>query len=261
MGIPEKEQWTADLTLRPPSCGAGGAHPVTVVVAELRAVLESYGFDEFDSPVVVSAEYNFDRLGVPAGAPVRAEHRNFWLDDDHLLRSHTSAGVAHLLATTTTNEVRAFVVGPCFRHERRSARSAWQFTQMDVVLTGEEARPAHLPRLLDLLAREALGEDWPVEIRPVLRDGRPTGWSLHAECCCEPDDECALCRGARSLEIAQGSVLPATVLDGSALALREGRAVACGLSVDRVALLRWGLGDIGLLMTSEAAVVHSWGTS
>ncbi len=256
----ENEQWTVDLTLRPPPLGTGGMHPVSVVTEELRAVLESYGFDEFDSPVVVSAEYNFDRLGVPEGAAVRDGRRNFWLDDGHLLRSHTSAGVARLLAATETDEVRAFVVGPCFRHERRSARSAWQFTQMDVVLTGDEVRPAHLTHLLRLLAREALGEYWPVQIRPETREGRLTGWSLHAGCCCGPDDECALCRGTRWLEIAQGSVLPAAVLDGSALTLREGQAVACGLSVDRVVLLRWGLDDISLLTTAEPALVHSWGT-
>ncbi|MGY1456415.1 tRNA ligase subunit PheS family protein [Streptomyces sp. SS8] len=251
--------WDVDLTLRPVPLGTGGTHPVSVVTAELRTMLESYGFDEFDAPVVVSAEFNFDRLGVPAGAAVRDERRNFWLDDGHLLRSHTSAGVAQLIAHTETDDLRAFVVGPCFRHERRSARSAWQFTQMDAVLAGREVRPAHLTHLLTLLGQEALGTDWPIQIRPVMRGGRLSGWSLHAGCRCAPDGECALCRGSRWLELAQGSVLPAPVLDRSALPLDEGQAVACGLSLDRVVLLRWGLDDIGLLMTPEPAVIQSWG--
>ncbi|HSJ98150.1 MAG TPA: phenylalanine--tRNA ligase subunit alpha, partial [Myxococcota bacterium] len=79
-----------DVTLpgrRPPR---GGLHPVTRVERDVVAFFHGLGFSVEEGPEVESQWNNFEALNMPADHPARDMQATFFVEDGHVLRTHTS---------------------------------------------------------------------------------------------------------------------------------------------------------------------------
>ena len=84
-----EREWL-DVTLPAPGVRPGSLHPITQIQAEIEDLFTSLGFAVLDGPEVETEEYNFDALNIPPTHPARDMQDTFWLNDGHLLRTHTS---------------------------------------------------------------------------------------------------------------------------------------------------------------------------
>ena len=79
-----------DVTLPGRGLGTGGLHPVTRTLERIETLFHSLGFAVADGPEIESDFYNFTALNIPENHPARAMHDTFYIDDKHVLRTHTS---------------------------------------------------------------------------------------------------------------------------------------------------------------------------
>ena len=79
-----------DVTLPGRGQGSGGLHPITRTLERIQSLFHSLGFTVASGPEIESDFYNFTALNIPKNHPARAMHDTFYIDEQHVLRTHTS---------------------------------------------------------------------------------------------------------------------------------------------------------------------------
>src|SRR3990170_2247785 len=79
-----------DVTLPGRGMGTGGLHPVTRTLERIEQLFHSLGFATASGPEIEHDFYNFTALNIPENHPARAMHDTFYIDPQHVLRTHTS---------------------------------------------------------------------------------------------------------------------------------------------------------------------------
>ena len=79
-----------DVTLPGRGMGVAGLHPVTLTQERIEALFHSIGYAVAEGPEIESDFYNFTALNIPEDHPARAMHDTFYIDEKHVLRTHTS---------------------------------------------------------------------------------------------------------------------------------------------------------------------------
>ena len=82
---------TIDITLPAKPVKKGKLHPLNTVLDDMIDIFVSMGFDVVDGPEVETDHYNFECLNVPADHPARDMQDTFYLGENLLLRTQTSA--------------------------------------------------------------------------------------------------------------------------------------------------------------------------
>ena len=64
--------------------------PITEIVERVTAAPEFSGFDIIQVPEIVPADVSFDLFDFPADHPARSKSDTYYVDDKHILRTHTT---------------------------------------------------------------------------------------------------------------------------------------------------------------------------
>eukprot|EP00923_Selenidium_pygospionis_P002374 GHVN01003662.1.p1 GENE.GHVN01003662.1~~GHVN01003662.1.p1 ORF type:complete len:252 (+),score=5.50 GHVN01003662.1:68-823(+) len=138
-------------------------HPVGMLRRHLAKFFSSYstpyhseigGFRMNGSlSPIVSLDQNFDRLLIPSDHVSRSPSDTFYLNDTHVLRTHTTA---HTPLRLANGEDRFMTVGPVFRQDEIDSTHYPVFTQMDICcllpeVTAKQADAVFLSMLNELM--------------------------------------------------------------------------------------------------------------
>ena len=107
-----------DLDLTAPGKGRrfGALHPITLAQMELEDIFQGMGFSVLYGPEVESEYFCFEALNIPHDHPARDMQDTFWLKNQLILRTHTSANQVRTLKRFGA-PIRAIFPGRCFRYE------------------------------------------------------------------------------------------------------------------------------------------------
>jgi phenylalanyl-tRNA synthetase alpha chain len=79
-----------DVTLPGRGVDVGGLHPITRTIQRVEDFFTGMGFSVAEGPEIEDDYHNFEALNIPAHHPARAMHDTFYIDETHVLRTHTS---------------------------------------------------------------------------------------------------------------------------------------------------------------------------
>ncbi|MCF6178780.1 MAG: phenylalanine--tRNA ligase subunit alpha, partial [Geopsychrobacter sp.] len=79
-----------DVTLPGRQSFSGSKHPVTLVTEEIVEIFSRLGFAVEEGPEIEQDFYNFEALNIPKDHPARDMQDTFYIDDEVVLRTHTS---------------------------------------------------------------------------------------------------------------------------------------------------------------------------
>src|SRR4051794_20814874 len=155
------------LALRDLTDPSAGAHAVQLVVDRLEAAL----FAAWRVPVrrdagprVVAVTDNYDALLYPPDAVTRADRYTRYVDDGHVLRSHTSARIPALLREVVAPELLLSVPGVCYRRDVIDRQHVGEPHQIDlwrVRVGGPALTEADLHAMVGLVVEAVLpGAPW-----------------------------------------------------------------------------------------------------
>ena len=104
-----------DITLPSRKRKKGTYHPLTLVRQEMEDLFISMGYDVVDGPEVETDKYCFEMLNLPKDHPARDAQDSFYITDEILLRTQTSAvQIRSMLANTEKKpfKLKAYTPSP-----------------------------------------------------------------------------------------------------------------------------------------------------
>jgi phenylalanyl-tRNA synthetase alpha chain len=229
-----------DVTLPGRGLAAGGLHPVTRTLERIETLFHAIGFDVADGPEIETDFYNFTALNIPENHPARAMHDTFYIDANHVLRTHTSpiqvrymqAHMEKFGAESSMPDIRIIAPGRVYRVDSDATHSP-MFHQVEGLWIGEQVSFANLKGVVqDFLQRYFERDDLTVRFRPSFFPFT------------EPSAEMDMSWGDGWLEIGGCGMVHPNVLKHVNIDSEKYIGFAFGLGVERLAMLRYGVNDL-----------------
>jgi len=250
-----------DVTLPARPRPAGAYHPVTLVMREVLDVFQRMGFSVFESPHVETDDYNFGLLNMPADHPARDMQDTFYLDNERLLRTHTSAGQIRAmreLGANGTKPVRVVLPGLCYRNENITTRSEIQFHQVEGLLVGRSVRMSDLKGVLLQYARLLFGPDQQVRLRGSYFPFTEPSVEVDIRCTLCGGNGCRVCKQTGWLELLGAGMVHPVVLANGGYDPDEWRGFAFGMGIERTVLQRYDIHDIRYLFGNDLRLLQQF---
>lgn len=224
----------------------GHMHPVSRTILHLYKIFKDLGFEVADGPELESAHYNFDKLNFPPDHPARDMQDTFWVDSEHVLRTHTSP-VQVRFAEVHKPPFRIIVPGKVFRNEATDATHEVQFHQLEGMYVDKNVSLAQLKGTLEYFVKAFFGEEFHVRFRPSFFPF------------VEPGVELDISKdGEHWIEMLGAGVVHPNVLKGAGIDPQEWSGFAFGMGVDRLLMMKHGVKDIRSLYNGDLRVVHQF---
>ena len=221
-----------DATLNPMPESRGGLHPQTRALADVSAILESFGYTMQTGPEVEDDWHNFTALNTPEYHPARDMQDTFFLGNHNVLRTQTSAIQIRSMEKLGV-PIKIFGVGATYRKEM-DATHAPMFHQIEGLYIDKNVT------MRDLIGDVKAFLQKFFEIDDVKLRIRPSYFPFT-----EPSIEIdILWQGKKWLEIMGAGMVHPNVLRNCGINPDEYQGFAFGFGWDRLAMLKYGLNDI-----------------
>ena len=236
-----------DVTLPGRGTGVGGLHPVTRTLERIETLFHSIGYDVAEGPEIENDFYNFTALNIPADHPARAMHDTFYIDEQHVLRTHTSpiqirymqAHMEKYQHLETMPDIRIIAPGRVYRVDSDATHSP-MFHQVEGLWVGERVSFADLKGVIaDFLQNYFETEDMQVRFRPSFFPFT------------EPSAELDMSWKGGWLEIGGCGMVHPNVLKHVGIDSEKYIGFAFGMGVERLAMLRYGVNDLRLFFEND----------
>jgi phenylalanyl-tRNA synthetase alpha chain len=245
-----KSAGSFDPTLPPPATQRGSLHPVTIVQREVERVFTSLGFAVVGGPEMETEYYNFEALNIPADHPARDTQDTFWLTNGWLLRTHTSPCQVRAMERFGP-PLRVIAPGRCFRYEAIDASHENTFFQVEGLMIDNGISIAHLIAFMKLALREVLHGDVTIRLRPGFFPFVEPGFELDIKCTICDGRGCPTCKRSGWVEIMPCGMVHPNVLRYGKIDPHEYTGFAFGLGLTRLAMMKYGVGDIRVLNSGD----------
>ncbi len=235
----------------------GHLHPITQIVREIYTIFYDLGFEIADGPELEDEFHNFDALNMPKDHPARDMQDTFWMKNNKVkamnnsdkkrlvLRTHTSSVQIRYLETHKP-PVRIIVPGKVFRNEATDVTHEAQFGQVEALYVDKNVSLAHLKGSLENMFKKLFGND--VEIR-----FRPSFFPFT-----EPSIEVDMRWNNKWLEMGGAGLIHPNVFKSVNINANEWQGFAFGFSLDRIAMLKFGIDDIRFLYNGDLRLVNQF---
>ena len=221
----------------------GSMHPVSLVQDQLIDVFTGMGFDVVEGPEVEYDHYNFELLNLPKNHPARDAQDTFYIEDNIVLRTHTSPVQARTMLTRKP-PIRIVCPGRVYRADEVDATHSPVFHQMEGLVIDEDVTMADLKGTLDAFARALYGDDVTTRFRPSFFPFTEPSAEVDLTCVNCHGKGCRVCKGTGWIEVLGAGMVNPKVLDMCGIDSKKYRGFAFGVGLERIAMLRYGITDL-----------------
>jgi phenylalanyl-tRNA synthetase alpha chain len=239
-----------DLTLPAPGPRPGKLHPLTQIQHELEELFTSLGFAVVDGPEVETEWYNFDALNIPPAHPARDAQDTFWMEDGHLLRTHTSPVQVRAMERFGA-PLRIIAPGRVFRNEELDASHEHTFYQLEGMMVDRHVSVGHMLYFMKSLLAAIFGREVTVRLRPGFFPFVEPGFELDIQCLLCDGRGCAVCKQSGWVELLPCGLVHPNVLRAGGLDPEQWNGFAFGLGLTRLVMMRYGIDDIRHLAAGD----------
>ena len=234
-----------DVTLPGRRAETGSLHPITRTIQRMETFFYSMGFEVVEGPEIEDDYHNFEALNIPPHHPARAMHDTFYVDDTHVLRTHTS-GVQVRTMEAQPPPIRVICPGRVYRCDSDLTHSP-MFHQVEGLLIDETSNFGHLKGLLeDFLQAFFERDDLSVRLRPSYFPFTEPSAEVDIQCVKCSGAGCRVCSHTGWIEVLGCGMVNPKVLEMSGIDPDKYRGFAFGMGVERLSMLRYGIGDLRL---------------
>ncbi|NNM69486.1 MAG: phenylalanine--tRNA ligase subunit alpha [Gallionella sp.] len=227
-----------DVTLPGRGTGIGGLHPITLTLQRIEQLFHSLGFAISSGPEIEHDFYNFTALNIPENHPARAMHDTFYVDPQHVLRTHTSPVQIRYMEENVP-PLKIISPGRVYRVDSDATHSP-MFHQVEGLWVDENISLANLKGVVqDFLQRFFEQDDLQVRFRPSFFPFT------------EPSAEIDMSWKGGWLEIGGCGMVHPNVFKNVNIDSEKYLGFAFGLGVERLAMLRYGVNDLRLFFEND----------
>jgi len=240
---------TIDVTLGGRGQPRGGLHPVTRTLERISAIFTAVGYSVEQGPEIEDDYHNFEALNIPAHHPARAMHDTFYVDDRHVLRTHTSPVQVRTMENKTP-PIRIICPGRVYRCDSDLTHTP-MFHQVEGLVVDKQISFADLKGTVDQFLKRFFEADVPVRFRPSYFPFTEPSAEVDIQCTNCNGDGCRVCSQTGWLEIMGCGMIHPNVFESSGIDTDTYTGFAFGMGVERLAMLRYGVNDLRLFFDND----------
>jgi phenylalanyl-tRNA synthetase alpha chain len=248
-----KEQVTLreriDVTLPGRAVRHGRLHPVTQIREEICRIFAGLGFSVVEGPEIELDYYNFEALNIPKDHPARDMQDTFYVEDNIVLRTHTSPVQVRIMEKTKP-PVRILSPGRVYRRDSDVSHTP-MFHQIEGLLVDRGISFGDLKGVLTVFLRQMFGEDTALRFRPSFFPFTEPSAEVDIRCVMCRGRGCRVCGQSGWLEILGSGMVDPEVFKNVGYDPEEFTGFAFGLGLERIAMLKFGISDIRLFFENE----------
>lgn len=246
-----------DVTLPGLAPTLGHLHPLTQIIREVEDIFLGLGYEIVDSREVETVWHNFDALNQPLTHPTRSPRDTFYVDDETLLRTHTSTGQIRVMETREP-PIYIATLGRCYRRDTPSPKSTPSFHQVEALAVDRHITLADLKGTLMHFFRAMFGEDRGVRMRTGYFPFTEPSVEFDVTCFLCAGKGCAFCKHSGWFEMGGAGVVDPAVFANVGYDPNEWSGFAWGLGLDRIAAQRHGIPDIRMFWENDLRVLRQF---
>ena len=228
----------------------GCVHPVSLVQDQLCKVFTGMGFDVVEGPEVELDLFNFELLNLPKNHPARDAQDTFYIEDNIVLRTHTSPVQARTMLSRKP-PIRIVCPGRVYRADEVDATHSPVFHQMEGLVIDEAVTMADMKGTLDAFAKNLYGDDVTTRFRPSFFPFTEPSAEVDLTCVNCHGKGCRVCKGTGWIEVLGAGMVNPKVLDMCGIDSKKYSGFAFGVGLERIAMLRYGIADLRLFYEGD----------
>jgi phenylalanyl-tRNA synthetase alpha chain len=259
-----------DITLPGTHRPIGAEHPLIKTMHEMVAVFQRMGYSVGVGPEVESDYYNFESLNFPPGHPARdtqdtlvvANQDRKPLRDRLLMRTHTSPVQIRTMEQQSP-PVRIVIPGKVHRNDAADATHSPIFHQIEGLCVDTNITFSDLKGTLDHAMKEFFGSSVKTRFFPSFFPFTEPSADVQISCPFCGGKGCRKCKYSGWIEL-----LGCGMVDPAVFGFVQGKqpaydpkkisGFAFGMGVDRIAMMKYGISDIGLFYSGDARFLEQF---
>jgi phenylalanyl-tRNA synthetase alpha chain len=261
------QQDRVDITLPgDPLPAIGRLHVLTATRREIEDVFVGLGFSVAEGPEVETVYYNFDALNHEPTHPARARTDTFYVDDQTVLRTHTSPMQIRAMELQPP-PIYIIVPGRVYRRDSDLTHTP-QFHQIEGLAVDTDITLADLQGTLLAFARAIFGEQREVRMRPHFFPFTEPSVEVDVSCfnCIDgvtaDGQRCPICRGTTWIEILGAGMVDPNVFEHVRQYGYDPEKIqgfAFGMGIERIAMLKHDVPDLRLFYDNDIRFLEQFG--
>lgn len=239
----EKEK--IDLTLPGLNFKTGGAHPLLMIQEELEEVFKTMGYIVVKGPEVEKIDNNFTYLNIEENHPSRSSSDTFYIDDDILLRTQTSAMQIRFMKEM--EEKKAFKLvcpGKVYRKDDDDMTHSHEFHQMEALVVDYKSNLTNLKNTLENLVKTFFNTNGKIRFRPSFFPFTEPSYEVDIECFKCGGKGCSTCKNTGFIEVLGAGMVHPNVLRNCGFDPEKFQGFAFGIGLERLAMFRYQINDV-----------------
>ena len=233
-----------DLTLPGTNYLSGYQNPFYKVIKEIEDIFIGMGYSIEDGPEVDKDHYVFELLNIPKDHPARDMQDTLNIEEETLLRSHTSSIQAHVMEKANGQPIKIICPGKTYRRDDDDMTHSHQFAQVEGLVIDKNINLGNLKSTLELFAKKMFSKDTKVRFRSSYFPFTEPSVEVDVSCFNCKGKGCPICKNSGWIEILGAGMVHPNVLKMSGYDPEVYSGFAFGIGIERVAMLRYGINDI-----------------
>ena len=239
-----------DLSLPGPEDQPAPVHPIRLVTNKIVDIFTPLGFSVHLGPMIETDWNNFQALNMPKNHPARDLQDSFYIDETHVLRTHTSPVQIHALKENKF-PLAMLAPGTVFRKDSDSSHAP-SFHQVEGMYIDHHVSMAHLKGCLAYFFKQLFGKKTKTRFRPSYFPFTEPSAEYDCSCpMCFKQKGCPLCGHTGWIEIGGCGLVHPRVFSLSHVDPTDWQGFAFGLGIERLAMVCYGVPNIKLFMEND----------
>ena len=244
-----KPEDTFDTTLPGRKELTGTLHPITQIMEEITSIFFGLGFQVEEGPEIETDYYNFEALNIPKDHPARDMQDTFYIEDETVLRTHTSPVQIHTMENREP-PLRIIAPGKVYRCDSDVSHTP-MFHQIEGLMVDKGVSFSHLKGIMNIFLQEVFGKDTKIRFRPSFFPFTCPSAEVDIQCVICNGKGCRVCSQTGWLEILGAGMVDPAVFKSVGYDSEKWTGFAFGLGIERIAMLKFGINDIRLFFEND----------
>ena len=245
-----------DITLPGKIPEIGNLHPLNIVKNKIIDAFTGMGFEIFEGPEIDTDYYCFQALNIPKDHPARDMQDTFYINDNVLLRPHTSPGQVRTMESKKP-PIKILSPGRVYRADDDASHSP-MFHQIEGLVVDKGVSLCDLKGLLDEFVKTIFDGDTKTRFRPSYFPFTEPSVEVDVSCCKCGGKGCSLCKNTGWIEILGAGVVNKKVLEMSGIDSDVYSGLAFGLGIERITMIKYGISDIRTLFENNVSFLKQF---
>ena len=250
---------TIDISLPRRQQKTGSIHPISFVIQEITTIFLNMGFITVTGPEIEDDYHNFTALNISDNHPARQMHDTFYLNQHKkLLRTHTSSVQIHTLKKGKP-PFAIIAPGKTYRCDSDITHTP-MFHQIEALYIAENVNMGNLKYCIQNFINKFFGQNTKLRFRSSFFPFTEPSAEVDIGCKIE-NNLINLNKSGDFLEIMGCGMVHPNVLEEANIDSKKYSGFALGLGVERVAMLKYGMGDLRKFFNSDQKWLNNFNFS